>query len=260
MLKKLFFGGLALALALGLAFQAGPAFAMAGSGGVTGDPNPNPPVLARIRSVALVETNPYQLRIVGSLPSACHQLRVSTSPVGGDPRSSGPSALYIWVRSVISGDTACSPSPKPFVATVTLDPAKLNLAPGKYVALVNPVNGQSAFTAQFVVRPPQVDVVTATLTRLVVMESYPPQFSLSGTLPALCYQPQVSAPKVNGTIISVFVRGVAPKGMPCGEALRTFTKTVTIDPAKLGLAPGTYTVLFNPVNGESRFKTTITIR
>ena len=258
MLKKLFFGGLALALALGLAFQAGPAFAMAGSGGVTGAPNP--PVLARIRSVTLLETYPYQLRIVGSLPSACHQLRVTTSPVGDDPRSSGPSALYVWVRSVMSGDTACSPSPRPFVATVTLDPAKLNLAPGKYVALVNPVDGQSAFTAQFVVRPPQVDIVPATLTRLAVMESYPPQFSISGTLPALCYQPQVSTPKVNGTIISVFVRGVAPMGMPCGEALRTFTKTVTIDPAKLGLEPGTYTVLFNPVNGESRFKAALTVR
>lgn len=257
MFKKLFFGGLALALALGLAFQAGPAFAMAGSSGVAGVPNP--PVLARIRSVTLLETHPYQLRIVGSLPSACHQLRVTTSPVGDDPRASGPSALYVWVRGLASGNVACSPSPKPFVATVILDPVKLNLAPGKYAALVNPVNGQSAYSAQFVVRPPQVDVVPATLTRLVVMESNPPQFSISGTLPALCYQPQVSAPKVNGTIISIFVRGVAPMGMPCGEALRTFTKTVTIDPARLGLAPGTYTVLFNPVNGESRFKASLTI-
>jgi hypothetical protein len=258
MFKKLFFGGLALVLALGLAFQAVPALAMSGSGGVTGDPKPV--ALAKIRNVTLLETNPYQLRIVGSLPSACHQLRVTTSPVGDDPQTSGPSPLYIWVRSVPLSGVACSPSPKAFVATVTLDPVKLNLAPGKYVALVNPVNGQSNYSAQFVIRPPQVDVILATLTRLVVMESYPPQFSLSGTLPTICYQPQVSAPKVNGKVISVFVRGVAPKGMPCGEALRTFTKTVTIDPAKLGLAPGTYTVLFNPVNGESRFKTTITVR
>ncbi len=258
MFKKLFFGGLALVLALGLAFQASPVFAMAGSGGTAGVPNP--PVLARIRSVTLLETSPYQLRIVGSLPSACHQLRVTTSPVGDDPQTSGPSPLSIWVRGVPLPDVACPPSPKPFVATVTLDPVKLNLAPGKYVALVNPVDGQSAFTAQFIVRPPQVDVILATLPRLAVMESNPPQFSISGTLPATCYQPQVSAPKVSGAIISVFVRGVAPKGMPCGEALRTFTKTVTIDPAKLGLAPGTYTVLFNPVNGESRFKAAVTVR
>lgn len=258
MLKKLFFGGLALVLALGLAFQAGPAFAMAGSGGVTGDPNPS--MLAKIRSVTLLETSPYQLRIVGSLPSACHQLRVTTSPVGDDPQTSGPSPLSIWVRGVPLSGVACSPSPKAFVATMTLDPVKLNLAPGKYVALVNPVDGQSAFTAQFVVRPPQVDVILATLTRLVVMESNPPQFSISGTLPATCCQPQVSAPKTNRNVISIFVRGVAPMGMPCGEALRTFTKTVTIDPAKLGLAPGTYTVLFNPVNGESRFRATLTVR
>ncbi len=65
---------------------------------------------------------------------------------------------------------------------------------------------------------------------------------------------------MSGIMISIFVRGVAPTGMPCGEALRTFTKTVTIDPAKLSLTPGTYTVLFNPVNGESRFKASLTIR
>jgi hypothetical protein len=39
--------------------------------------------------------------------------------------------------------------------------------------------------------------------------------------------------------------------------LKPFTTTLTIDPVNLKLAPGKYMVLFNPVNGVSRFKSDV---
>lgn len=46
----------------------------------------------------------------------------------------------------------CSQVTKTITTTLTLDPAKLNLAPGKYVAMVNPLNGKSPYRAEFTVR------------------------------------------------------------------------------------------------------------
>jgi len=63
------------------------------------------------------------------------------------------------MRGVYLRGSVCSQVTKPFSAKVTLDPAKLNLAPGKYVVLVNPVNGKSPYRAEFTVRPPYVEIV-----------------------------------------------------------------------------------------------------
>jgi hypothetical protein len=70
----------------------------------------------------------------------------------------------------------------------------------------------------------------------------------------------VLAPNVAGKVISLFVKGAALQGVSCGTALKPFSTSVTLDPAKLKLAPGRYVVLFNPVNGESKFKTELVVQ
>jgi len=259
MFKKLFLAGLALMLVLGLAFQAMPALAMSPVDGMVVDPNP--PVLAQIQRVVLLESYPPQLRITGTLPSSCYQLRVSVPPLGDDPKPNlSALPLTVWVRGVYLRGSVCSQVTKTFSTTVTLDPAKLNLAPGKYVAMVNPVNGRSPYRAEFTVRPPYVEIVPVTIRQIVTLESYPPRYRLSGTVPATCYEVRASAPRVDGHTISVVLQGYLPLGMPCSQTVSAFTKTVTIDPVKLKLAPGTYTILFNPnPMGTSKFKATLTV-
>lgn len=260
MFKKLFFGWLALLLTLGLAFQAGPALAMSPGGDMVVDPTP--PVLAQIKSVVLLERYPPQLKITGTLPSDCYQLRVAIPPIGDDPQPNlSASPVTIWVRGVYLRGSVCTQAIKAFTTTVTLDPVKYNLPPGKYVAMINPQNGKSLFKSEFYIRPPYIGPIPVTITQMLVMESYPPRFQLTGTVQANCYQVSVSAPKVNGKIISVVLQAVLPPTLLYCYPGNTFTKTVTIDPAKLGLAPGTYTILFNPNSmGESRFKSTLTVR
>jgi hypothetical protein len=249
-------GGLALVLALSLTFQALPAFAL---GSPTTDVvTPLQLVPTRIQTVALLETYPARLKITGTLPSACYQLRVSVPLVGSVQGSGGARPLIVWVRGALLSGSVCPPGLQPFSTTVTLDPQKLNLAPGNYVALVNPVNGQSVFRAEFMVLPQQLTIVRASIIGLV-LEAHPAQFKIIGTLPASCYQVRILAPQVAGKVISVFVQGVAPKGAVCGILRKPFSSTVTLNPTQLKLPLGKYAVLFNPINGVSKFRSEINV-
>ncbi len=253
--KKLFLTGLALILTLSLGLQTTPAFAM-GRADVL-PPGPPQTVLAVIKSMTALEIYPPQLKITGTLPSPCYRLNVSTQTVVPAVQNAGTGTVFIWVRGVAPRGVLCVQSVKSFTTTLTLDPVKLGLARGKYVAMVNPVNGQSRFKMGFTVPTPKPETVLATITKMVVMESYPPQFKISGSLPSTCYTLRVSAPQVTGRMISVFLRGTKLAELPCALMLRSFSTSLTIDPVKLKLAPGKYTVLFNPVNGVSRFKSEV---
>ncbi|MBM4427697.1 MAG: hypothetical protein FJ031_10705 [Chloroflexi bacterium] len=78
-----------------------------------------------------------------------------------------------------------------------------------------------------------------------------------------CYAPSISSPQLvsgSGTTapyISVFIKGIPAGGQVCQP--RMYTTLVSIDTNKFNLAPGTYDVLFNPVNGQSKFKLSFTI-
>ncbi len=253
--KKLFLAGLALILTLSLGLQTTPALAMDRSPDVL-PPGPPQMVLAVIKSMTALEIYPPQLKITGTLPSPCYRLNVSTQSVP-TVQNTGTGTVFIWVRGVAPRGVLCTQVVKSFTTTLTLDPAKLGLARGKYVAMVNPVNGQSRFKMAFTVPTPKPETVLATITKLAVMESYPPQFKISGSLPSICYTLRVSTPQVTGRVISVFLRGTKLAELPCALMLKPFTTSMTIDLVKLKLAPGKYTVLFNPVNGVSRFKSEV---
>ena len=256
--KKLFLVGLALALVLGMVFQTTPAFALGSKAGATPTPL-KVTTLATIKSMTVLEIYPPQLKITGTLPSSCYQLSVSTRAVSSTTQANASTGMvFIWVRGVALANVVCMQSLKLFSTTVTLDPAKLNLAPGKYVAMVNPVNGQSSFKMRFTV--PILKPVLATITAVAALTSYPPQFKITGTVPS-CYRPVAPALKVSGSVISVYVYGAKIVNiMPCATAGPVaFSTSLTIDPVKLKLAPGKYMVLFNPVNGASRFKTEVLI-
>lgn len=253
--KKLLLSGLAFVLTLGMIFQATPAFAQGTQ--TLLPPGPSQIVMATITNLKVLEIYPPQLKITGTLPSPCYQVNVSTQVVA---QNTGVGTILIQVRGVAPRGMLCVQSVKAFTTTVTLDPIKLGLTPGKYVAMVNPVNGQSQFKMAFTAPTPRSETVLATITKLTTLESYPPQFKISGILPSTCYTLRVSAPQVTGSVISVFLRGTKPAGVLCALTLKPFSTTITIDPVKLKLARGTtYTVLFNPVNGVSRFKTEVLI-
>lgn len=249
--KKLFFVGLALALVLSMVLQTTPAFALGSKAGAT--PAPLKVTLANIKSMTVLEIYPPRLKITGTLPSPCYQLSVSILGASPVTHNASTRTLIILVRGVAPANMICIQGIKSFSTTVTLDPAKLNLAPGTYVAMVNPVNGQSSFKMRFTVPTPSS--VLAILTGVAALTSYPPQFKITGTVPS-CYRPVAPTLKVSGSVISVYVRGTKIVNiMPCATAgLVAFSTSLTIDPVKLKLAPGKYMVLFNPVNGVSRFK------
>ena len=254
--KKLFFGGLAFILTLSMVLQSTPAFAM---GSRSGEPNLLPPgpvqmTLADIKSMVVLEMYPLQLKITGTLPSPCYQLKVYIRGVSPIAQKVGASTLSIWVGGVVRRGVFCVRGIQTFATTVTLDPAKLGLAPGKYMAMVNPVNGQSQFKKGFTVPASKPATVLATITEVALLGNYPPQFKISGSLPSPCYTLLVSAPQVSGRVVSIFLRGVPPHGMLCIRGIKSFTTRLTLDRVKLKLAPGSYTLLVNPVNGVSRFK------
>lgn len=258
MFKRILFAGLVLMLVFGLAFQASPVLAMSPANGVVIDPNS--PVLAQIQRVELLESYPPRLRIVGTLPASCYQLKVSIPQPGDDPNPSlGALPLTIWVRGVYLHDSVCGKVPKSFATTLTLDSVRLNLAPGKYVAMVNPVNGKSIYRAEFSVWRSFAEIVPITIQEMTILESYPPRYRISGSSPRGCYLIRAT-PHVTGNVISVVLKGYRPLGMLCNLTTVSFTQIVTLDPQKLGLAPGIYTVLFNPtLQGESRFKASLMI-
>ena len=246
--KKLFLTVLALFLGLGVLFPSTPAFAL----GNPTLPAPAQTVLATIKSMTVLEIYPLQLKIIGTLPSPCYQLKVSTQVAVPAMQNASTGTVFIRVRGVAPAGILCAQGIKTFATTLTLDPAKLHLAPGKYNVLINPVNGQSRFKTTLTI--PKLATVTASITKVLTLERFPPQFKISGTLPSTCYSLRISTPHVSGHVISIFLRGTKPAGLLCTLMPRPFSTTVTLDPAKLKLAPGRYTVLFNPVNGQSRFK------
>jgi hypothetical protein len=109
----------------------------------------------------------------------------------------------------------------------------------------------------------------ATIKSIATLLSFPPQLVINGTLPSPCYSTSVStliAQKIGiknsvsatGTI-SIFVQQVRKAGAVCSQVVKPFSTTVSLDPRAMKLAPGSYTVLVNPVNGQSRFKTTLVV-
>ncbi len=250
--KNLFFAGLACILALSVVIPTIPAFAL-GSENLL-PPGPAQTVLAEIKSMLVLESYPPQLKLTGTLPSPCYQLSVSMQGISPASQNAGTGTVFVWVRGVAPRGMLCAHGVKSFTTTVVLDPTKLKLPPRKYTAMVNPVNGQSAFKMNFMVPVPQIEAGLAIITKMVVGESYPPQFKISGMLPSPCYTLRVSAPQVTGRVISVFLRQTKLLAVTCVQMLKPFFTSIAIDPVKLKLAPGKYTVLFNPVNGASRFK------
>ena len=148
MFKKLFMGGLTMLLALALALSATPAFAQSTSPGAT----PVPLNLATITGIAIKETYPPQMVIMGYLPSACHVPVVTT--VVGQPigvKNTLPT-LSVFVKAQPKVGVVCTLALKNFTSSLTLDARSLKVAPGKYLVQVNPINGVSRFQTTIVVR------------------------------------------------------------------------------------------------------------
>ena len=111
-----------------------------------------------------------------------------------------------------------------------------------------------------------VPLKLATITSLVTKLTYPPQLVINGTLPSACYLPvlsmQVSQVSSNVSLptISIFVQAQPIPGVICTQAIKSFASSITLDARTLKVTPGKYLVLVNPVNGVSRFQTTVTLR
>lgn len=250
MFRKLFLGGLALMLVLGMSLQTAPAFAQT----IT-------PIRATLKSVSLEMTIPtglQQIRVTGTLPSACYSLSVSTPQVVRGANSSKP---YISVRvmGIPNPGVTCTQVLQKFTTLVSIDANKLNLAPGTYDVLFNPVNGRSRFKVAIIIRP-RFEYEKAVILKAALLTSYPPRIQIKGTLSSDCYKLAPAVVTVKGSTITVLIRGVKPAGVICIQKLQPFTTSAVIDPASLHLAPGKYTALINPLNGQSKFKIVVTIR
>ena len=141
MFKKMFVISLALVLALSLGLQAAPALAQGGGS----EPGAvfQPVVPAEIKNVTLLKGFPPRIRINGVLPAGCYQLKVSAPEVGKPNPNTSITPITVWVQGVWSRGAVCAFTPQRFTTTVTIDPFKLKLTPGRYLVQFNPVNGQT---------------------------------------------------------------------------------------------------------------------
>jgi hypothetical protein len=140
MFKKMFMIGLALVLALSMGLQAAPALAQGSSSPATGF---QPVVPAEIKNVTLLNGYPTRIQINGTLPAGCYKLKVSAPVIGKPNPDTSITPITIRVRGVWVRGTLCTEILKRFTTTVTIDPLKLNLAPGRYLVRFNPVNGRT---------------------------------------------------------------------------------------------------------------------
>lgn len=109
-----------------------------------------------------------------------------------------------------------------------------------------------------------------TVTKVLVMESYPPKLAISGTISNSCYAARASAPRVvyNANGQPRIVIGMVAVPLPtysgsiiaCAQAIRPYTVSVTLDRIKLKLPAGRYLLAVNPGYGVRPFTTTITLR
>ena len=100
----------------------------------------------KITGVRLLEGYPPRLRITGILPSDCYRAAWRTSIRKPLPNTS-ILPLIVRLKGVqMESRKVCTRMAKPFAVTVSLDPLKVPLKPGRYPILVNPVNGWSKFS------------------------------------------------------------------------------------------------------------------
>ena len=145
---------LALVLALSMTVQAAPALAQskstdlgAGSQGI----------LTAVNKVSLLRgLFPPRVRIEGTLPDGCTKLVVDKPVVGKLNPNTSITPITILVRGVRQPDAICTAVPKRFTRTLTLDPFKLHIAPGRYLVRVNPRIGQNLNTVLITI-PPGLD-------------------------------------------------------------------------------------------------------
>jgi hypothetical protein len=111
-------------------------------------------------------------------------------------------------------------------------------------------------------------LVQARITNVVLFKTNPPKIRITGTLPSSCYHARVSIPRVgehnfSGPVIPITVNvyAIRTRGQVlCSQALKRFTKTVTLDPARLNLGPGSYRVKVNPKTNQGQFQVILRIR
>ena len=145
---------LALVLALSMMLQAAPALAQSQS---TDSKIGSQGVLTAINKVSLLRgLFPPRVRIEGILPDGCTKLVVDKPVVGKLNPNTSITPITILVRGVRQPDAICTAVPKRFTTTLTLDPFKLHIAPGRYLVRVNPRIGQNLNTVLITI-PPGLD-------------------------------------------------------------------------------------------------------
>lgn len=143
MFKKILMTGLILMLLMGMGLQAAPAQAQG--------EQPSPiTTLALIKKATLLRGYPPRILVRGVLPAGCYKLEVS-KPVlmGPNPHTRSATQIMVQVRGVQA--KTCTLKPQHFETTITIDPVKLNLSAGRYVVLLNPINGRTPFQVNFTI-------------------------------------------------------------------------------------------------------------
>jgi hypothetical protein len=143
MFKKMFMLCLSLLLALNLGLQVTPALAQDGS--ATPGTGFQPVVPVQIKNVSLLTAYFAHIQVNGTLPASCYELKVSEPRVGKPNPETAVTLITIQLRGVWKRGTICKQQPKRFSTTVTINPLKLHLAPGRYLVRFNPVNGQTHY-------------------------------------------------------------------------------------------------------------------
>ncbi|MBI5933868.1 MAG: hypothetical protein HY867_09185 [Chloroflexi bacterium] len=125
MLKKTVLTSLALLLVLGLAFQTIPVRALKEDLPISATP-------VILHKAILLRGFPPNFLVTGIMPAGCYKLRVNPPEVGRQNPNTSITPITIRVFGIQSN--TCTSRPHLFITIVTVDPIKLNLSAGRYVA------------------------------------------------------------------------------------------------------------------------------
>lgn len=142
MLKKTLITSLALLLVLGLAFQTVPARALKEDMPISATP-------VILHKAILLRGFPPSFLVTGIMPAGCYKLRVNPPEVGRLNPNTTITPITIRVFGIQSN--TCMSRPHRFITIVTVDPVKLNLPAGRYVARFVSIQRKSRLPVFFTV-------------------------------------------------------------------------------------------------------------
>ena len=241
-----------LLLVLPMVLLAGCAFVRAGTIEVdVSEPQPAQEAMVEEVSILILESWPVQVRVAvsGYLSDAVTEIGDVDITVDGD-------TILIRIYTTRDPDAMGAQVLTPFELSIPLDYAELGLEPGTYTVDVNGVQETLVLDAGMMgaeatepeeplMSEPQMQAIVEEVS--IVVETAQVNVVASGYLNDAVTELDIVEIRAEGDVIEVRIYTTRDPEAMGAQVLVPFELSVPLDPAHLGLEPGTYTVDVNGV-------------